>query len=116
MPIILGMMSLGQLGKSISDARREQGLRQVDLATRAALSRATVSYTHLIARIGGRLRPSAIAFFLQCVDMRNPSSGSAGLSFVRSQTRAVVTFSVTPSILLVAVSYTHLDVYKRQAL
>ena len=42
MPIILGMMSLGQLGKSISDARREQGLRQVDLATRAALSRATI--------------------------------------------------------------------------
>jgi transcriptional regulator with XRE-family HTH domain len=42
MPIILGMMSLGQLGKSISDARREQGLRQVDLATRAGLSRATI--------------------------------------------------------------------------
>ena len=42
MPIIIGMMSLGQLGKSISDARREQGLRQVDLATRAGLSRATI--------------------------------------------------------------------------
>ena len=42
MPILLGMMSLGQLGKGISDARREQGLRQVDLATRAGLSRATI--------------------------------------------------------------------------
>ena len=42
MPIILGMMSLGQLGKSISDARREQGLRQIDLATKSGLSRATI--------------------------------------------------------------------------
>ena len=35
-------MSLGQLGKGISDARREQGLRQIDLAKRAGLSRATI--------------------------------------------------------------------------
>jgi len=42
MPIILGMMSLGQLGKSISDARRKRGLRQIDLATKSGLSRATI--------------------------------------------------------------------------
>ena len=42
MPIILGMMSLGQLGKSIRDARKEQGLRQIDLATKSGLSRATI--------------------------------------------------------------------------
>ena len=42
MPIILGMMSLDQFGKSIGDARRERGLRQMDLATRAGLSRATI--------------------------------------------------------------------------
>ena len=35
-------MSLGKLGKSISDARREQGLRQIDLATKSGLSRATI--------------------------------------------------------------------------
>ena len=35
-------MSLSQFGKSVSDARKEQGLRQVDLATRAGLSRATI--------------------------------------------------------------------------
>ena len=42
MPILLGMMSLGQLGKGISDARREQGLRQIDLATKSGLSRVTI--------------------------------------------------------------------------
>jgi transcriptional regulator with XRE-family HTH domain len=36
------MMSLGQLGKSIGDARKDQGFRQIDLATRAGLSRATI--------------------------------------------------------------------------
>ena len=42
MPIILGMMSLGQLGEGISDARKDQGLRQIDLAKRAGVSRATI--------------------------------------------------------------------------
>ena len=42
MPILLGMMSLGQLGKSISHARKAQGLRQIDLATKSGLSRATI--------------------------------------------------------------------------
>jgi transcriptional regulator with XRE-family HTH domain len=35
-------MSLSQFGKSVSDARKEQGLRQIDLAKRAGLSRATI--------------------------------------------------------------------------
>jgi len=42
MPIISGMISLYQFGKSIGKARREQGLRQMDLAQRAGLSRATI--------------------------------------------------------------------------
>jgi len=35
-------MSLGQLGEGISDARKDQGLRQIDLAKRAGVSRATI--------------------------------------------------------------------------
>jgi transcriptional regulator with XRE-family HTH domain len=42
MRIILGMMSLFQFGKCIGGTRKEQGLRQIDLATRAGLSRATI--------------------------------------------------------------------------
>ena len=36
------MMALGQFGRCISDARKEQGLRQIDLATKSGLSRATI--------------------------------------------------------------------------
>ena len=42
MRIILCMMSLFQFGKYIGGARKEQGLSQIDLATRAGLSRATI--------------------------------------------------------------------------
>ncbi len=42
MPIILGVMTLNQFGQSIGATRKEQGLRQMDLAARAGLSRATI--------------------------------------------------------------------------
>ena len=35
-------MSLSQFGQSIGAARKEQGLRQMDLAARVGLSRATI--------------------------------------------------------------------------
>jgi len=35
-------MPIDELGKNIGDARKGQGLRQIDLATRAGVSRATI--------------------------------------------------------------------------
>ena len=42
MPTIAGMESLALIGEQIASARRERGLRQIDLASRSGLSRATI--------------------------------------------------------------------------
>jgi transcriptional regulator with XRE-family HTH domain len=42
MPSMLGMLSLDEIGEAVATARRERGLRQIDLATQAGLSRATI--------------------------------------------------------------------------
>ena len=39
---MLGMLSLDEIGEAVATARRERGLRQIDLATQAGLSRATI--------------------------------------------------------------------------
>lgn len=41
-PIILGMLTIGQIGQTVATARSVAGIRQTDLATKAGLSRATV--------------------------------------------------------------------------
>jgi len=41
-PTILGMTTLGQIGHAVATARGSLGIRQVDLAARAGLSRATI--------------------------------------------------------------------------
>jgi len=41
-PIILGMLTIGQIGVAIATARNFAGLRQADLAAKAGLSRATI--------------------------------------------------------------------------
>jgi transcriptional regulator with XRE-family HTH domain len=40
--MILGMMTVGQIGRAVAIARSSAGLRQIDLATKAGLSRATI--------------------------------------------------------------------------
>jgi DNA-binding XRE family transcriptional regulator len=41
-PIILGMLTIGQIGQNVAKARNSSGLRQIDLAANAGLSRATI--------------------------------------------------------------------------
>jgi transcriptional regulator with XRE-family HTH domain len=41
-PIILGMLTIGEIGQTVATARSSAGLRQTDLATKAGLSRATI--------------------------------------------------------------------------
>jgi transcriptional regulator with XRE-family HTH domain len=41
-PMILGMISLEEIGATIARARAMSGLRQIDLASRSSLSRATI--------------------------------------------------------------------------
>lgn len=41
-PIILGMTSLRKIGQIVATTRVDRGLRQVDLAGKAGLSRATI--------------------------------------------------------------------------
>ncbi len=41
-PIILGMRSLRKIGQVVASTRTDRGLRQVDLAEQAGLSRATI--------------------------------------------------------------------------
>jgi transcriptional regulator with XRE-family HTH domain len=41
-PMILGMNTIDEIGKTIAEARAETRLRQVDLAAKSGLSRATI--------------------------------------------------------------------------
>jgi transcriptional regulator with XRE-family HTH domain len=40
--IILGMLTIGQIGQDVAKARNSSGIRQTDLAANAGLSRATI--------------------------------------------------------------------------
>ena len=42
MPKISGMVTLDEIGKRIAEIRKERGLRQIDVAKEAGLSRATL--------------------------------------------------------------------------
>jgi transcriptional regulator with XRE-family HTH domain len=41
-PIILGMLTIEQIGQNVATARSSAGIRQTDLAAKAGLSRATI--------------------------------------------------------------------------